>query len=244
MDIVVPSNFERLLYHLAHQDASLVKRWMAEAAADTGTLSGLSPGSQRMGLVAATFSSQRASDDDIRAVTQAYVASHSLLLCPHTAAGVHAARTLQRDGEPVVCLATAHPGKFDGGAAECGAGAGAATAAASRTLVPAFPPQLARLEGLPTRCVDVDNSAGAVRAVLDAEHAGSAGAPVDAADAAESHGLGHARDSAARATPGASSAAVTPSCGSGVSCWVSVAIGVAVGGCAAVAAAKLRRGWT
>ena len=35
-----------------------------------------------------------------------------MLLDPHSAVGVSAARTLGSNGSPMVCLATAHPAKF------------------------------------------------------------------------------------------------------------------------------------
>jgi threonine synthase len=71
-----------------------------------------------------------------------YHRDHHYLLDPHTAVGVHVAEPLVRDGEPMICLATAHPAKF-GDAIRDAIGE------------PAHHPVLDGLDHAPTRCHNV-----------------------------------------------------------------------------------------
>ena len=109
MDIQVSSNFERLLFDLGGRDGAAMAAQMAGFEA---TKAMQLTNQQREGA-AALFSSARADPDDM---TQAIRWAHEHcgeLLDPHTAIGLHAARTagLAQD-IPVVTLATAHPAKF------------------------------------------------------------------------------------------------------------------------------------
>ncbi|MDE2597663.1 MAG: threonine synthase [Sphingomonadales bacterium] len=109
MDIQVSSNFERLLFDLNGRDGTALAAQMATFEA---TRAMQLTNAQREGA-AALFSSARADADQMsQAIRWAWEASGELL-DPHTAIGLHAARSagLPRD-VPVVTLATAHPAKF------------------------------------------------------------------------------------------------------------------------------------
>jgi threonine synthase len=103
MDIQVASNFERYLYYRFHRDASAVRAAM-ETFARTGSLSidGRDP------LFRAGVGDTAATIETIRHFYEA----HRYLLDPHTAVGVHVARSYIRPDVPMICLATAHPAKF------------------------------------------------------------------------------------------------------------------------------------
>jgi threonine synthase len=102
MDIQVSSNHERLLFELLDRDgaktAELVRRFRDLGSVEAPTSS----------VFLAASSDDEATIDEIKQrAVQGYVAD------PHTAVGLHAARTLALGKDrPVVCLATAHPAKF------------------------------------------------------------------------------------------------------------------------------------
>lgn len=109
MDIQVSSNFERLLFDLGGRDGVALAGQMAgfeQAKAMQLT------NAQREGA-AALFSASRADPHDMaRAMSWAWQKAGELI-DPHTAIGLHAARTAGIDPAiPVVTLATAHPAKF------------------------------------------------------------------------------------------------------------------------------------
>jgi len=109
MDIQVSSNFERLLFDLYDRDGAALARDMT--AFQTSRTLTLDAG--RRARAAALFASCRV-DEDETALTlrQAYERS-GLIIDPHTAVGLHAARALADQAEvPVITLATAHAGKF------------------------------------------------------------------------------------------------------------------------------------
>ena len=109
MDIQVSSNFERLLFDVGGRDgAALAEQMRGFEATRAMQLTN----AQRAGA-AALFSSARADADDMtRAIRWAYVECGETI-DPHSAIGLHAARTAGIDKSvPVVTLATAHPAKF------------------------------------------------------------------------------------------------------------------------------------
>jgi len=109
MDIQVSSNFERLLFDVGGRNGSAMAEQMREfEASKTMQLSN----SQREGA-AASFTSARATPEDMTRA-MAYAADrYGEIIDPHTAIGLHAARAAQIDAEtPIVTLATAHPAKF------------------------------------------------------------------------------------------------------------------------------------
>ena len=110
MDIMVSSNFERLLFDAYGRDGDAVRQLMADfdsgkAALDEAALKDIRE----------LFSSARVDDAQTCATIAATHVAHNYLLDPHSAIGVSAAQQeLTRTGEsaPMVTLATAHPAKF------------------------------------------------------------------------------------------------------------------------------------
>lgn len=108
MDIMVSSNFERLLFDLFDRDGKALADFMAKCNNETTSLS------------ASAFAKARelfdsyAVNDELTCETIAQVFEDSeYLLDPHSAIGVKAAREVRRSKvNPMVILATAHPAKF------------------------------------------------------------------------------------------------------------------------------------
>ncbi|WP_151705222.1 threonine synthase [Nitrincola alkalilacustris] len=108
MDIMVSSNFERLLFDVYDRDgaaiADLMKRFRQEPVKlDAG----------RWDRVRELFDSHRVDDEATCETIRQVHAETGYLLDPHTAIGVKAARECWRDRSvPMITLATAHPVKF------------------------------------------------------------------------------------------------------------------------------------
>jgi len=112
MDIQVSSNLERLLFELSDRDgpavATLLDRFRSEgkAALDPGLHAALGN----------TWSGYRFDDEEVLRCIADEVDRSGIILDPHTAVGVLAARAHQKAGFDVgvkmVTLATAHPAKF------------------------------------------------------------------------------------------------------------------------------------
>jgi threonine synthase len=133
MDIQVSSNFERLLFELLDRDGGAVAEIMAHFA-ETGSFT---LPEKAMTAARDHFTAYRLDDDGTIAEIAAS-AAEGMLLDPHSAVGVSAARRAVTDGTlapsvPVVALACAHPAKFQ--------------AAVTRATgdEPALPPHLADL---------------------------------------------------------------------------------------------------
>lgn len=108
MDIMVSSNFERLLFDVYQREGSAIQQLMEDFK--TGSMT-LSP--DALSSIKANFDSYRLDDDGMIAVIADVYDNTEYLLDPHTAIGVEAARNTRRDQTtPMVCLATAHPAKF------------------------------------------------------------------------------------------------------------------------------------
>ncbi len=115
MDIMVSSNFERLLFDMHGRDSKATASCMA-AFESTGTLA---VSQKQLDDVRQLFTSSACSDQDVIKTIRQVFDETGYLLDPHTAIGVKAARdyALDYDGRhsaamPVVTLATAHPVKF------------------------------------------------------------------------------------------------------------------------------------
>lgn len=108
MDILVSSNFERYLFDLFDRDSEKLKEFMARFGSEA-----LSVSAQQWQRLNDCFDS--ASVDDAttcEVIAQVYQES-GILLDPHTAVGVKAARLCNKnDSVPMIMLATAHPAKF------------------------------------------------------------------------------------------------------------------------------------
>lgn len=109
MDIQVSSNAERLLFELYDRNPLLLADRMAEFR-DTGRVE---TGSTRLASVTEVFDGAAFDDDATRAEIRRTYDATGVVLDPHSAVGVAAARAARRSAEvPMICLATAHPAKF------------------------------------------------------------------------------------------------------------------------------------
>ena len=108
MDIMVSSNFERLLFDLYQRDGDQVQ----------GLIEAFDSGHMPLSDAALTqarelFASFKQEDPDTLETIQQVFQESGYLLDPHSAIGVAAARSINEGkNQPVVCLATAHPAKF------------------------------------------------------------------------------------------------------------------------------------
>jgi threonine synthase len=109
MDIQVSSNFERLLFDLSGRNGAVTAAQMAEFE-DTRAIQ--LTNLQREGA-AEQFTSARV-DEDATSMAMRWAHEYaSMVIDPHTAVGLSAARAADLpDDVPVVTLATAHPAKF------------------------------------------------------------------------------------------------------------------------------------
>jgi threonine synthase len=108
MDIQVSSNFERLMFDLMDRDGPAVAAAMQDFRSE-GTL----PDSRRLSADARSlFLAQRLDDTETLDVIRSVHEETGMLIDPHTAVAVGAARKTPRDGTRRIVLATAHPAKF------------------------------------------------------------------------------------------------------------------------------------
>ena len=109
MDIQVSSNFERLLFEMNNRDGAMTAQQLGRFR-DRGGLA--IEQDQYEQWIAPTFRAARASDHDTLATIRSVYESTGMLIDPHTAVGVKAARDFAEDGVPMLTMATAHPAKF------------------------------------------------------------------------------------------------------------------------------------
>lgn len=108
MDIMVSSNFERMLFDLYDRDGKAIRQLMEDFRSGALSLSDAALARARE-----LFSSYRVDDATTIEVIRRMYDRCEYLLDPHTAIGVEAARqTRRRQDVPMICLATAHPAKF------------------------------------------------------------------------------------------------------------------------------------
>ena len=108
MDIMVSSNFERMLFELYDRDGAKIQQLMDDFKSGEMKLD-----ESALSHARELFSSYRLSDDAMVDVIREVFESTEYLLDPHTAIGVEAARkTRKNSSTPMICLATAHPAKF------------------------------------------------------------------------------------------------------------------------------------
>jgi threonine synthase len=136
MDIQLASNFERYLYFLLDRDPAQVRETM-QTLSQTGSLSMPESTIKRLKN---DFCAQAVAENEVTAIIRDFYDKTGYLLDPHTSVGVRAGLDAMVPGRPMVCLSTAHPGKF-GEAVTCAVGK------------QELPPALADLIGKPTRCV-------------------------------------------------------------------------------------------
>ncbi len=157
MDIQVASNFERYLYYRANGDTAQVREWM-DAFGREGVLrvSADSASGQIEPLIA-TGCGRR---EETLATIARYQGELDYLLDPHTAVGVAVSERFYEPGQPMICLATAHPAKFREAITE------ALGADVARH------PALDALEGRPSRCESLPADVEALKAYLREKLAG------------------------------------------------------------------------
>lgn len=108
MDIQAASNFERYLYYLMNGDALRTKTLMVDFL-KTGQLDLR----DQLDHIQQDFLSTTVSEEATLKTIRCFKQAHDYTLDPHTAVGVHAALEHRTEGVPMVCLATAHPAKFE-----------------------------------------------------------------------------------------------------------------------------------
>ena len=162
MDIMVSSNFERLLFDLHGRNGAAVAELMNSFKA-TGKLS---VEEERWTEARKLFDSLAVDDEQTCKTIAEVFAATGEVLDPHTAIGVHAARECRRSlATPMVTLGTAHPVKFPEAVEKAGVG---------RALE--LPAHLADLFERPERCTVLANDLKAVQAFVS-EH-GNRGKPL------------------------------------------------------------------
>lgn len=108
MDIVVSSNFERLLFDLYDRDGASLNSLMAKLNNETVSLD-----EARLARARELFDSYALDDAGTVDTIRSIHAQTGYLLDPHTAIGVAAARATRRSPvDPMITLGTAHPVKF------------------------------------------------------------------------------------------------------------------------------------
>ena len=109
MDIQVSSNAERLLFELYERNPMVLADRMTEFRAEGR----VETGDTRLATVTEVFDGASFDDEATRAEIRHTYNATGVIIDPHTAVGVAAARAARRDRDvPMVCLATAHPAKF------------------------------------------------------------------------------------------------------------------------------------
>ncbi len=109
MDIQVASNFERYIYYLTGQNAVKVGKLMKKFA-EEGKFNRRDMGINRSDPLFLTGTADNVST--LAEIRRCY-RENKYILDPHTAVGAHVARRFLNKDEPMICLATAHPAKFE-----------------------------------------------------------------------------------------------------------------------------------
>ena len=108
MDIMVSSNFERMLFDVYGRDAGAIRQLMDDFVDGSMTIA-----AEPFAKINSLFSSFRLDDSGTAKIIHDVFQDAEYLLDPHTAIGVEAGRQTRTNAAvPMVCLATAHPAKF------------------------------------------------------------------------------------------------------------------------------------
>ena len=154
MDIMVSSNFERLLFDLYDADGKQIKRLMDDFEEGSMVLS-----EAALTRARTLFSSFRQADTPMLATIRSVYEQSGYLLDPHTAIGVAGGRAERQNlSTPMVNLATAHPAKFP-----------EAIARSLPDVTPPLPTHMANLFDLPERYTTVENELAAIHAVMNGQ---------------------------------------------------------------------------
>ena len=152
MDIQVSSNFERLLFEVYGRDAARVRAAM-NGLKQSGSFTVEADG---LAAMREEFGSARVSNDAMHATMKQVHETLGMLIDPHTAVGLAAARdVLVPTGAPMVTLSTAHPAKFP------------AAVEAATGIHPALPPHLDDLFDREERMTALPNDLAAVQAFVE-----------------------------------------------------------------------------
>lgn len=109
MDIEISSNAERFLFELYERNAAVLADRMREFVTTGRVDTGL-PSRVTIGEI---FAGASIDDEETLAEIRRTHDETGIVLDPHTAVGVAAARRVRADADqPMICLATAHPAKF------------------------------------------------------------------------------------------------------------------------------------
>ncbi|MGK0499715.1 MAG: threonine synthase [Oceanicoccus sp.] len=142
MDIVISSNFERLLFDCYDRDGAAVADLMQRFQSEDVSIS-----DQAFENIRGLFDSCRVDDEQTIATIADVYDKTEYLLDPHSAIGVEAARQVRRDTSvPMITLATAHPAKFP-----------EAVMKAGFPHEPELPHHMADLFELEERCTVIEN---------------------------------------------------------------------------------------
>jgi threonine synthase len=148
MDIMISSNFERLLFDLYDRDGEQIASLMADAKNGHMKLSDTALAKARK-----LFSSYRCGDEGMVEVIRSTYEDSGYLLDPHTAIGLAAARECSNNNStPMITLATAHPAKFPDAVKQAGYHED-----------PALPPHMADLFDREEQYTVLDNDKSAVQ---------------------------------------------------------------------------------
>jgi threonine synthase len=147
MDIVVSSNFERLLFDCYERDGAAIARLMDDFNKREVGIS-----EKAFARARELFDSAAVDDAQTVALIGEVWERGEYLLDPHSAIGVQAARLCRRDrSTPMVTLATAHPAKFPDAVMQAG-----------YPTVPPLPHHMADLFEREERCTVLPNDIAAV----------------------------------------------------------------------------------
>jgi threonine synthase len=139
MDIQISSNFERFVFESLGRDGQATDQFMTEFRS-----SGSITDERVLAAYRADFEAASLTDAEAAAIIEDLYRDQKILVDPHTAVGLGAARRLDPDGV-TVSLATAHPAKF-----------GDAIIAATGE-APSMPPKLASVMEAPERMLSLPN---------------------------------------------------------------------------------------
>ena len=108
MDIMISSNFERMLFELHERDGAAIAKLMEDFKSGAVSID-----AARFAQARELFSSLAVDDAQTCNTIAQVLAESEYLLDPHSAIGVEAARQCRASKDlPVITLATAHPAKF------------------------------------------------------------------------------------------------------------------------------------
>lgn len=153
MDIQVASNFERLIFEASGRDAARTAALMTAFIRDGG----IDIPGDILAVIRQAFCAERASEAEVDAAIAETYETADMLIDPHTAVGLVAARKLHAAGRlkgPSAILATASPAKFP-----------QAVQAASG-VHPGLPPRYGDLHERAERCLEADADVAAIRTIV------------------------------------------------------------------------------